>query len=77
MLLLLRRTLGHVGLRGLDSTFGFLIAAQLQRFLGFYRHNLNTDLFSQLERYAHALAPMATLPDKLSKHYATAAQVSL
>ena len=74
ILMLLRRTFGHVGLRGIDSTFGFMVTAQLHRFVAFYRQVVSSDLFEQLERYATALAPVQTLPDKLSKHYATAAQ---
>jgi len=72
MLSLLRRTLGHVGLRGLDSTFGFLVTAQLHRFANFYRQSVPVEQFAQLERYAQALSPTATLPEKLSKHYAAA-----
>ena len=69
MLLLLQRALGRCGLRGVGSTLGFMVTAQLHHFVRAYTALVSGELLAALDALSHAIMPLTTLPDRPQKAY--------
>jgi len=69
ILILLHQSLGRCGLRGVASTLGFMVTAQLHHFVRAYSAIVSGDLLAALDQLADAVAPLSTLPDKPHKQY--------
>jgi len=70
LLTLLQRALSRCGLRGITSTLGFMVTAQLHRFVAVYHSLMQGELLGTLDRLDEILTPHATLPERPSKLYA-------
>ena len=66
---LLQTSIGRCGLRGIGSTLGFMVTAQLHRFVRVYSGLVSGDLLAGLDVLSRALHPTTTLPDKPQKQY--------
>jgi WASH complex subunit strumpellin len=66
---LLQRSLGRCGLRGVGSTLGFMVTAQLHRFVRVYLGLVDGELLALLDQLEAALNPLSTLPEKPQKHF--------
>ena len=66
---LLQISIGRCGLRGIGSTLGFMVTAQLHRFVRVYSGLVSGDLLAGLDVLSRALHPTSTLPDKPQKQY--------
>ena len=75
LLHLLQTSLGRCGLRGIGSTLGFMVTAQLHRFVRVYSGLVTAELLAGLDSLDRALAPTSTLPDKPQKQYAAVAAI--
>lgn len=73
---LLHSALGRCGLRGVTSTLGFMVTAQLHRFVRVYSSLACGDVLASLDALDRSLGPHTTLPDKPQKQYQAVAGVA-
>ena len=73
MFVLLQRALSRCGLRGVSSTLGFMVTAQLHRFVKEYHAIAQGEVLATLDRLHDSLAPTSTLPERPLKLYTAAA----
>lgn len=73
LLHLLQISVGRCGLRGVGSTLGFMVSAQLHRFVRVYTALVSHELLAGLDALERALTPTSTLPDKPQKQYSAVA----
>ena len=76
VLMRVQHALSLCGLRGVSSTLGFMVSAQLHRFVVVYQQIAHGEVLGVLDRLNDTLQPTSTLPDKPQKMYATAAQAA-
>jgi WASH complex subunit strumpellin len=74
MLSLLQRALGRGGLRGISSTLGFMVAAQLTRFVAVFQVLVQGELMLQLDRLHESLVPCSKLAERPPQLFANVAK---